>query len=280
VLGIALALVSATLYGAADFSGGLAVRRNRSTFGVVFMTQIVGLATILIVALVVGASHVTVSDLAWGAAAGLCGGVGLALFYRALALGTMSVVSPVTGVVSAAVPVGVGVLLGERPSLAAAIGIALAIIAVAMFGGSSSGAGTAAGARALAPAIAAGAGFGGFFVLLSEAHHGAGVWPIVSARTAASLLYVVAARVRGSSLRVHRSAFAITVAAGIGDVMANAFFLAASRHGDLAIVGVIGALYPASTLVLARVVLDERLVFHQRVALGVATGAVVLIALA
>jgi drug/metabolite transporter (DMT)-like permease len=208
----------------------------------------------------------------------VCGGIGLALFYRALALGTMSVVSPVTGVVSAAVPVSVGILLGERPSLAAALGIALAIVAVSMFGGGSGDTGSPL--RGLAPAIAAGAGFGGFFVLLSEAHHGAGLWPIVSARSAACLLYIVAAGVRGGSLRVHRAALAITIAAGIGDVMANAFFLAASRHGDLAIVGVIGALYPASTLVLARVVLNERLVFHQRLALAVATGAVVLIAVA
>src|SRR4051812_5128955 len=274
MFGIALALVSAALYGAADFSGGMAVRRNGSTFGVVFLTQVVGLVSIAIVAAIAGASELTASDLAWGAAAGLCGGVGLALFYRALALGTMSVVSPVTGVVSAAVPVTVGILLGERPSLAAALGIVLAIVAVSMFGGGGGGVRSARRARALAPAIAAGAGFGGFFVLLSEAHHGAGLWPIVAARTAASLLYVVAAGVRGGSLRVRRPALAFTVAAGVGDVMANAFFLGATRHGDLAIVGVIGALYPASTLVLARVVLDERLVLHQRLALGVAVGAV------
>src|SRR3954454_22894088 len=113
----------------------MAVRRNGSTFGVVFLTQFVGLVCITVVALVAGASHLTASDLAWGAAAGVCGGVGLALFYRALALGTMSVVSPVTGVVSAAVPLCAGVALGERPSFAAAVGIVLAVVAVSMFGG-------------------------------------------------------------------------------------------------------------------------------------------------
>ncbi|HEY1738154.1 MAG TPA: EamA family transporter [Acidimicrobiia bacterium] len=279
---MAFALVSAALYGSADFAGGMAVRRNGSTFGVVFVTQLVGLVGIAIVAPIYGASHVTLSDFAWGAAAGICGGVGLALFYRALALGTMSVVSPVTGVVSAAVPVGVGLLLGERPSIAAAIGIVLAIAAVAMFGGGASGAGDglAKATRALMPAILAGAGFGGFFSLLAETHHGAGLWPIVSARLAACLLYLVASRVRRAPLRVRTTALAITVAAGVGDVLANAVFLTAARHGDLAIVGVIGALYPASTLVLARVVLDERLVVHQRVALAVAALAVVLIAIA
>ncbi|HEY1738794.1 MAG TPA: EamA family transporter, partial [Acidimicrobiia bacterium] len=85
---------------------------------------------------------------------------------------------------------------------------------------------------------------------------------------------------RRAPLRVRATALAITVAAGVGDVLANAVFLTASRHGDLAIVGVIGALYPASTLVLARVVLDERLVLHQRIALAIATVAVVLIAIA
>ena len=87
---------------------------------------------------------------------------------------------------------------------------------------------------------------------------------------AASLLYIVGSRVRHATLRVRRPALTVTFAAGVGDVMANGVFLAASRHGDLAIVGVISALYPASTLVLARFVLDERLVTHQRVALAIA----------
>jgi drug/metabolite transporter (DMT)-like permease len=267
------------LYGSADFAGGMAVRRNGATFGVVYVTQVIGFVGVVIVAPIAGASHVTASDFLWGAAGGVCGGLGLALFYRALALGTMSVVSPVTGVVSAAVPVIVGLALGERPELAAGIGIALAIIAVAMFGG---GAGTSIvrATRGLAPAIAAGVGFGGFFSLLSETHHGAGLWPLVASRGTASLLYIAMASVRNVSLRVRRPALAITLAAGIGDVLANGVFLAASHRGDLAVVGVIGALYPASTLVLARVVLDERLVLHQRLALAVATGAVVLIAIA
>ncbi len=272
--------MSSALYGSADFAGGMAVRRNGSTFGVVFVTQLVGLVVIVAVAPISGAAHVTASDFGWGAAAGLCGGLGLALFYRALALGTMSIVSPVTGVVSAAVPVCVGLLLGERPSLAAAAGIALTIAAVAMFGGGGSGRSIATTTRALGPAILAGAGFGGFFSLLSEAHHGSGLWPIVAARAAACLLYVGGSQVRRAPLRVSAAALTITIAAGFGDVLANAVFLTASRHGDLAIVGVIGALYPASTLVLARVVLDERLVLHQRVALAVAAAAVVLIAVA
>ena len=192
----------------------------------------------------------------------------------------MSVVSPVTGVVSAAVPVCVGVALGERPSVAASVGIVLAIAAVAMFGGGGEGVSLRGATRALGPAVAAGVGFGGFFSLLSQTHHGAGLWPLVAAHGAASLLLFVAAHVRGGSLQVHRYTLGITIAAGLGDVMANAFFLAASHLGDLAIVGVIAALYPSSTLVLARVVLDERLARHQVVALAVATAAVVLIAAA
>lgn len=258
----------------------MAVRRNRATFGVVFTSQLVGLIGVALIAPLYGASHVTATDLAWGAGAGICGGLGLALFYRALALGTMSVVSPVTGVVSAAVPVCAGLALGERPSPAAAAGIVLAVAAVSLFGGGQSDLSFAAATRSLAPAIAAGFGFGGFFTLLSETHHGAGVWPLVASRGAACLLLTVAARVRHSTLRVHAAALAITIAAGLGDVLANGTFLVASRHGDLAIVGVIGALYPASTLVLARLVLNERLVTHQRVALAVAAAAVVLIALA
>ncbi len=276
-MGIALALISAMLFGAADFAGGLAVRKNNATFAVVFLSQLVGLATVAIYAPLVGADQLSATDFGWGALAGLCGGLGLLLFYRALALGTMSVVSPVTGVVSAAIPVGVGLGLGERPPLLAAVGIACAIGAVAMFGGGS-GATFAGAARALAPAIAAGVGFGTFFSLIAETHHGAGLWPLLAARCTACVLYAGGATIRRTRLRVRRPALLITLAAGVGDVSANALFLYAARHGDLAIVGVIGALYPASTLVLARFVLHERLALHHRVAIVVAACAIVLIA--
>ena len=237
----------------------MAVRRNGSAYGVVFLSELVGLIGILAAAPFLGATHVSATDIAWGAAAGLCGGAGLALFYRALALGTMSVVAPVTGVVSAVVPVCAGFALGERPSGLAAAGIVLAIAAVAMFGGHAH-IDVSVATPGLAPAIISGLGFGGFFTLLSETHHGAGLWPLVSARAAASVLMAVAALSARSGLRVRSIALPFTIAAGAGDGLANATFLVASRHGDLAIVGVISALYPASTLVLARFVLNERLV--------------------
>ena len=278
-MAVVLALASAVVYGAADFLGGLASRRT-SVFGVVALSQVVGLVALLALLPWLG-GPVTLSDLAWGGAAGLAGAAGLVVFFRALAGGVMSVIAPVTAVTAAAVPVLVGLLAGNRVGPWAAAGIALALTAVVLV--SAEGglrALRAARPGSLAPALIAGAAFGLFFVLLDRTAQTAGLTPLVAARLASVALVVLVATTARQSLRVTRPAMPLVALSGIGDMSANALFLLATQQeGQLAITGVLASLYPVSTVLLAQALLRERLVGAQVAGLGAAVVAVVLITL-
>ncbi|SFF32601.1 EamA family transporter [Blastococcus tunisiensis] len=278
-MAVVLALASAAVYGASDFLGGLASRRA-SVFGVVAGSQLIGLAALLLLLPWLGGA-VGGADLAWGAVAGLAGAGGLVVFFRALAGGVMSVIAPVTAVTAAAVPVLVGLLGGEVIGVWTAVGIALALVAVVLV---SAEAGLAAlgAARpsALAPALLAGALFGLFFVLLDRTSSDAGLTPLVTARVASVALVVLIALVGRQRLRVARPALPLVAVSGLGDMTANALFLLATQaDGQLAITGVLASLYPVSTVVLAQLVLRERLVTAQVAGLLSAVVAVVLITL-
>ena len=278
-MAVILALTSAAVYGAADFLGGLASRKT-SVFGVVALSQVVGLAALLALLPWLG-GPVDGTDLAWGVAAGVAGASGLVLFFRTLARGVMSVIAPVTAVTSAAVPVLVGLLGGNRIGLWAAAGIALALAAVVLVsaeGGMS--ALRAARPASLAPALAAGTAFGFFFVLLDRTSEEAGVTPLVAARMASVALVVVLVLATRQSLRVTRPALPLVALSGVGDMTANALFLLATQQeGQLAITGVLASLYPVSTVMLAQVLLRERLAGAQVAGLGTAVAAIVLITL-
>ena len=278
-MAVVLALTSAAVYGAADFLGGLASRKT-SVFGVVALSQVVGLAALLALLPWLG-GPVDGTDLAWGVAAGVAGASGLVLFFRTLARGVMSVIAPVTAVTSAAVPVLVGLLGGNRIGLWAAAGIALALAAVVLVsaeGGLS--ALRVARPASLAPALAAGTAFGFFFVLLDRTSEEAGVTPLVAARMASVALVVVLALATRQSLRVTRPALPLVALSGVGDMTANALFLLATQQeGQLAITGVLASLYPVSTVMLAQVLLRERLAGAQVAGLGTAVAAIVLITL-
>ncbi len=274
-----LALASAVVYGMADFCGGLASRRA-ATVAVVTVSQAAGLVGLLLVLPLLGGDP-TGTDLVWGAVAGTTGAAGLLLFYRALAVGVMSVVAPVTAVSTAALPVLGGLLLGERIGLLAALGIVLALAAVVLVaaeGGLSSLLEARLGT--VAPALASGVVFGVFFVLLDRTGEDSGLSPLVAARVVSVLLVGTLALASGRSLRVPRPALPVVLLAGVGDMAANALFLVATQvGGSLAITGVLASLYPVSTVVLAQVLLRERLAGAQQAGLAVAAAAVVLIAL-
>ena len=278
-MAVVLALTSAAVYGAADFLGGLASRKS-SVFGVVALSQVVGLAALLALLPWLG-GPVDGTDLAWGVAAGVAGASALVLFFRTLARGVMSVIAPVTAVTSAAVPVLVGLLGGNRIGLSAAAGIALApasVVLVSAEGGLS--ALRAARPASLAPALAAGTAFGFFFVLLDRTSEDAGVTPLVAARMASLALVVVLALATRQSLRVTRPALPLVALSGVGDMTANALFLLATQQeGQLAITGVLASLYPVSTVMLAQVLLRERIAGAQVAGLGTAVAAIVLITL-
>ena len=278
-MAVLLALTSALVYGAADFLGGLSSRRA-PVLGVVAVSQAVGLLALLTLLPWLG-GPVTRADLAWGAAAGLTGAAGLVLFFRTLARGVMRVIAPVTAVTAAAVPVLVGLLTGDSIGPWAAAGIVLALAAVVLVS-AEGGLSALRSARpaSLAPALAAGSAFGSFFVLLDRTSQDSGLTPLVTARVASVALVVVLAVAGRQSLRVGRPTLPLVALSGVGDMTANALFLLATQtDGQLAITGVLASLYPVSTVVLAQVLLRERLVPAQLAGLGSAAVAVALIAL-
>ncbi|MGY1733442.1 EamA family transporter [Geodermatophilus sp. SYSU D01045] len=278
-MAVVLALASAVVYGMADFCGGIASRRATAA-AVVALSQAAGLVAVVLLLPWLGGSP-TPADLGWGAAAGVAGGAGLLLFYRSLATGVMSVVAPVTAVAAAALPVVGGLLLGERIGVLAALGILLALVAVVLVA-AEGGLASLRTARlgSVAPALTAGAGFGLFFVLLDRTGEDSGLSPLLSARVVSVLLIGGLALASGRSLLVSRRVLPVVVLAGVADMTANALFLVATQVGEqLAVTGVLASLYPASTVVLAQVVLRERLAGAQRAGLAVAAAAVVLIAL-
>ena len=278
-MAVLLALGCAVVYGASDFLGGLASRKT-SVFGVVALSQVAGLVALLALLPWLG-GPVGADDLAWGAAAGLAGAAGLVVFFRTLARGVMSVIAPVTSLTAAAVPVLVGLAGGDRIDSWAAAGIVLALAAVVLVS-AEGGLSALRSARlaSLAPALLAGSMFGLFFVLLDRTSDGSGLTPLVTARTASVALVVLVALAGRQSLRVGRPTLPLVLASGVGDMTANALFLLATQQpGQLAITGVLASLYPVSTVVLAQVVLRERLAGTQLAGLGTAVAAVVLITL-
>ncbi len=277
-MAVLLGLLVATTYGAADFFGGLSAKRERVPVVVVF-SQLCGLPVVAILVLTT-AGELTARTLALGAAAGAVGGIGLSCLYRGLASGRMSVVAPITAVGAAIVPLLWGLLHGDRPGRQALGGVALAIVAIWLISRSAdvppSGSEGAEAAGELgsddgdAPflllAVVAGISFGMVFVLLAETSDNSGFWPLVAGRSTSILLLAGTALVSGRRLRLPAIRSMTTMApAGVLDMTANAIYLVASRRGLLAVVAVLSALYPASTVLLARTVLRERLT---RVQLG------------
>lgn len=271
-----LALTAAAAYGAGDFLGGIAARRESPT-AVVLWSHAVGLVALVLAAPLVG-GNLTGHTMLVGAASGLVGVVGITLFYKALVVGSMSVAAPAAGLLSAAVPVLAGIISGERPPLAALVGIGLALGAIALVSRESPD--DAAGSvhlRALGLAVLAGAAFGLFFVALENAGDGVGLWPLVGARTASVGVFTLLGLSGLITSALPRDAAWPAIGAGLLDAGANAFFLIALSHGLLSVVAVLTALYPAGTVLLARVVLQERMTRVQQTGLAVAGLATLLI---
>ena len=289
-MAVLLALCASTLFGVADFLGGSSARRIHPTI-TAFASQVAGLVVLFAVALLGGGALIG-GDLALGAAAGAIGAVALWLFYRGLALGAMSVVAPLSAITSAVVPILVGVVLGESPEVSQWVGIVIALPAVVLIAreGTSEPAEVAtepveeratpsSNRLGVAAGLLAGAGFGTFVVLVTRTSSESGLWPLVSSRAVASTLTVLAVLAAGLFTKVSPGrGLSLALAAGILDASSNVLLLEAGRRGLLVLVGVIGSLYPASTVVLARVVLGERLQRHQVIGLGLAVVAIVLVA--
>jgi drug/metabolite transporter (DMT)-like permease len=277
---ILFALLSATLYGSADFLGGLASRRS-SVMPVMIFSQLVGLITLLLVLPLLPAATATGADFAWGALAGGALGMGLMLLYQGLATGKMSVVAPVTAVLAVVVSAVAGIVLGDRLSMGAFFGVALAIIAIALISQDGAQKATAgpglAAEQGLAAALSAGVLIGVFFAALKQSSSTSGLLPLVSARLAALVVLGAVALWRRPRLRVGSDAVWLIVVGGALDIFANVLYLLATRLGMLTIAATLTSLYPASTILLARLVLGERLRRIQIAGLACAGIGVVLI---
>lgn len=279
VLGLAVALV----YGAADFLGGRTSRGNHPTV-VVALSQVASLVPLAVLLLVDGTALAGARELGFGAGSGLVGLLGVVLLYRGLSRGAMGVVAPITAVGAAVVPVAYGLAIGERPSALALVGIVLALAAVGIIASAVPHEATAPAGRIargeLGVAVGAGAAFGVAFILLAEAGGGgSGFWPVLAGRAVSVPVVVLGALLAGHRLVVAPGSRLPVAVAGFLDVVAIALYLAATRLGLISLVAVLGSLYPAGTVLLARVVLHERLVRAQVAGLALALGGVVLIAL-
>jgi drug/metabolite transporter (DMT)-like permease len=271
-----LALVSSVGFGAADFSGGLAARGAH-----VLRVLVISTPASLLVAVIAwplqGASF-TAATMWWGVASGLASAAAFGLLYYTLAVGPMSVLSPITALVSAAVPAAVGLLIGERFSGLAVAGMVVALIAVIVVSTGSDAHGTRAGLTAVLLALGAGAAIAIQIICFDQAPHGSGDAPLLINRVVAAAVVIVAAAARRGHLGRRRPGWTASAAAGTLVACANLSFILAVRHGALAIVAVISALYPASTVLLARVFLGERIGRVQLAGLGLAALAVVMLA--
>ncbi len=255
---IFLAGLSALMYGAGDFCGGLGTRKS-SIFSVLVISQLIGALMAVGASLILRESLPGGWDLAWGSVAGVCGTVGLAALYTALATTLVAVASPVAAVTGAVIPVLFGLALGERPGVFSWIGIALAIPAIALLTSGPAGARKEGLVRRAALlGAAAGLGFGLFFIAISRTSHGSGLWPLVSARLSTILIVVFMAILRRRSLRPE-GGLPIILLSGVLDMGANIAFLMAARTGMLSTVTVVCSLYPGPTVLLACLVLRERL---------------------
>jgi drug/metabolite transporter (DMT)-like permease len=274
---VALGLLVAITYGTGEVLGGLASRRNPPT-AVVAVSQTIGLLALVVIVAIDRGSAPIAHDVVAGAGAGSVGMIGIVLLYRGLANGTMSVVAPITAVGAGVVPFAWGVMTGERPSTVALVGVAAALLAVALVSAADAVEDARATRRDIGAALIAGCAFGVVFILLGSTSSESGMWPVLAARVASVTIMTTGVLLARRPFKPVPGSWRVVGVAGVLDVTANALYVLASRHGLLSLVSVLSALYPAATIVLARLVLTERINRTQLLGIGLALTGVTLIA--
>ena len=287
---IVLALGSAVAYGVSDYTGGVLTKRAR-VFNVILISQLVSCVLFALV-LPFWSGAFSWPGVGWGALAGVAGVSGAALLYRGLAIGRMGVVAPITAVLAAALPVAYGLARGERPGWVPLTGVVLGFVAVVLISRASEPGSRSADEsndrpppvseqnnQGVVEALGAGTGFGLFFILLARAPEGSGLWPVVGTRASMLTSIALLAVVTGTAVRPRAGTGPGLVLLGFTNLGADLLFLLATRAGLLSLVAVITSLYPAATIALARVLLNERMVRLQIVGVALAALSVVLIAL-
>ncbi|HKC26603.1 MAG TPA: EamA family transporter, partial [Jatrophihabitans sp.] len=235
-------------------------------------------AVLMAVLLPAFGGHPDLRSVLFGVAGGAAGLIGVVLMYSLMTVAPINVISPVTAVLAAIVPVIVGVALGERPRASAWFGILLGLGAVLLVSRTTEDHPHGRiGARILALALVSGIGFGMYFVFLAKAGNDSGLWPLVVSRVSSAALIVPLAMARKSFTLVRGRMLGVVIIAGACDALANMCFLLASRHGLLSLASVLTSLYPATTVILAVWLLREHTSTVQRVGLALAAGSIVLI---
>ena len=289
---VLLATLSGLSYGASDFSGAIATKKNDAAL-VTFVVQIISFAALAIILVLTFDGTVLPSDLAWGALGGIGATIGLTTFYRALADGPMSTAASVTALIGALLPVSAGLLLGEIPNSPTLVGIALAIpsaIIVSVGGLEAHALSRSLNPRARAAAraqiaatrrlsVVAGLGFGVFFTALAQTSADSGLFPLVGARGASVTVLAVLLTTRRSWSRIERSDYPSIGVAGVLDCSANSLYLLALADGSVTWVAAVVSLYPVATVLLARLILKEELSRLQIAGLVMASSALVFVGL-
>jgi uncharacterized membrane protein len=289
---VLLATLSGLSYGASDFSGAIATKKNHAAL-VTFAVQVVSLIALAVILLLTSSATVTAVDLLWGALGGIGATIGLTTFYRALADGPMSTAASVTALVGSLVPVSAGLALGEVPNNPTLVGIALAIPSAIIV--SVGGLEAHALARTLSPrarsiareriaatrrlSLIAGLGFGLFFIALAQASPDSGLYPLLGARGASIAVLAIFLTSQRFWNTIARSDFGSIGIAGLLDFAANSFYLLALADGSVTWVAAVVSLYPVCTVLLARVLLKEQLSRVQIAGLVMASSALVFVGL-
>ncbi|HET7311213.1 MAG TPA: EamA family transporter [Mycobacteriales bacterium] len=272
-----LALLASLLWGTADFLGGTAARRLAATT-VVAISQAFALAGLVVVALATSAFGADTGYIGWALAAAVIGVIALSCFYAALASGTMGVVAPIAAV-GVIVPVAVGVGEGDRPGALQAVGVLLAFAGVFLAAGPQRDEdGARASRRPLVLAAVAAAGFGSVLVCVAHGARSSTVMTLLTMRATSVVLLGVLALAGRAAFTARPRDLPLLAAIGAGDVGANAAMAVASTHGLLSVVAVLSSLYPAVTVVLARIVHAERLTAVQAAGVLAALAGVSMIA--
>ena len=273
---VLLALAASLTWGFADFGAGMGARRLPVVV-VAAVSQAAGLVVAGVVVVVSQESPPSVRQFVWAAFAGVVGIVGIAAFYRALAIGTMGIIAPVTGTASV-VPVAYGLASGERPSTLQAAGVALAVVGVvaASLERTPDRRGRQVGAG-VGLALVAALCFGWALVGLSRSASGGAAWSVLTMRAVALPLVLLAIAASRPGLQVSRRALGLLVGVGAGDTGATILYGLATTRALLSVVAVVASLYPIVLVVLARVLLAERVARAQLAGVAAALAGVALI---
>ena len=273
VLAIVFGLMSALVWGAGDFLGGLSSRRS-SVLGALLVNESSGLIVLLACAFLFQEPFPSNAQIAWGIAAGIAGTIGLGALYLGLATARASIVAPVSAVIGVLIPGVYSALAIGLPETSKQIGFVFAIAAIVLVSYSNQGVGEL---RALGLALLAGVGFGLFFILIHQSGTNATFFPLVFARGVSIPIVLGLLLWRRAPLPSRRVA-PITIVSGIFDAGGNVFFLLATQFGRLDVATVLSSLYPASTVILSRIVLGERTTRLQQTGVVAALIAIALIA--